>query len=54
MSLFWWWNSEQKYTLEEVSNLVEKIKEFDAGCIDEYLSNHVDKVYAEWQENVER
>jgi len=50
MGLFWWSDSERKYTLEEIRDLVERIKEFDAGCIDEYLSQHVEKVYAEWQE----
>ena len=36
------------YTREEVDDLIEKIKEFDAGAIDEYLSEHVNTVYIHW------
>ncbi|MHA2060494.1 MAG: hypothetical protein ACW976_06930 [Candidatus Ranarchaeia archaeon] len=52
MRHFWWpiWSvKEKKYTLEEVKELCERIKEFNAGCIDELLSKHVDKKLEEWK-----
>lgn len=49
--LFGWFSSEKKYTVEEIKVLLEKIKEFDCGAIDQYLTNHVDKVFAEWLED---
>ena len=36
------------YRRDEIDDLVEQIKKFDAGAIDEYMSKHVDKVYARW------
>jgi len=50
---FWWWEEEDKtFTIEEIKELVDSIKEFNAGAIDEYLSNHVDKVLEEWKEKI--
>ena len=47
----WWkWNAKDKdiaFTLAEVLDLLEEIKEFNAGAVDEYLSKHVDKVLKE-------
>ena len=54
---FWWkWQKkETTFTVEQVANLVEKIKLFNAGCIDAYLSKHVDKAFKEWiTENTEK
>ena len=49
---FWgWWKDKNKdvtFTVDEVKELCEEVKEFNAGCIDEYLSNHVDKVVQKW------
>jgi len=51
---FWWpWGSkesesERVFKLSEVKELIEDIKEFNAGCIDEYLSEHVDRVFKNW------
>lgn len=42
---------EKKYSIEEVAELVEKIKTFNAGVIDEHLNKHVDHVFKEWAEN---
>ena len=49
--MLWNWfssNPDKKYTEEDVKELVERIKQFNAGAIDEYLSKHVDTVYREW------
>jgi len=45
----WWkpWENDNVYSVEDVKELVEQVKAFNAGCIDEYLSEHVDKVFAE-------
>jgi conjugal transfer/entry exclusion protein len=48
---FWTWlfgDGTTVYTKEDIDDLVEQIKKFDAGAIDEYLSQHVDSVYARW------
>jgi hypothetical protein len=47
---FWWkWKQkETTYTVEQVAELVERIKEFNAGCIDAMLSKHTDQVFKEW------
>lgn len=47
---FWWkWKKkEATFTVEQVANLVEQIKEFNAGIIDAYLDKHVDKVFKLW------
>lgn len=47
----WWWSKrERTFTLEEVGVLLEKVKEFNAGCIDQYLTNHVQRVFDQWLE----
>jgi len=46
---FWWWKTkETTYTQQEVMELLETIKEFNCGAIDQYLSNHVDKAFKEF------
>mgnify|MGYP000498255512 CR=1 FL=1 len=47
---FWgWWSSkEATYTAKDIELLLSRIKQFNAGAVDEYLTNHVDKVYTEW------
>ena len=49
--LFGWFSSEKKYTVEEVRVLLDKINEFDCGAIDDYLTKHVEKVFAQWLED---
>tara|TARA_Y100000034_G_scaffold134066_1_gene201491 strand:+ start:532 stop:696 length:165 start_codon:yes stop_codon:yes gene_type:complete len=49
---FLWWG-DKKYTLEEIKELLENIKQFNAGAIDEYLTNHVDKVFEVWLQSKE-
>ena len=46
----WWKNKKQTFTLEDIECLLERIKDFNAGAIDQYLTNHVDKVVKEWLE----
>ena len=46
--LFGWFSSEKKYTADEVRELLERIKDFNCGAIDEYLTKHVDNAFAEW------
>lgn len=46
----WWWKKEETFTVKDVEALLEKVKEFNCGAIDQYLSNHVDKVFIEWLE----
>ncbi len=49
MSFFSWLFSEEiTYTKKEIDALIEEIKVFNAGAIDKYLSEHVDKVYHNW------
>ena len=44
----WFWKKEIKFTVADVEELVEKIKVFNAGAIDTYLTKHTDKVFEEW------
>jgi hypothetical protein len=48
----WWKTTDRTFSAEEVVSLLEKIKEFDAGAIDEYLTNHVDKSFDAWREGL--
>lgn len=51
---FWKWifgKTETTYTQEQIDDLVARIKRFDAGAVDEYLTRHVDKAYTEWLEH---
>lgn len=47
---FWglWKKKKKTFTSEEVKELLEKVKVFNAGAIDPYLTKHVDKVFEEW------
>lgn len=48
---FFGWG-EKKYTQKQIQTLLEKVKSFNCGAIDAYLTKHVDKVFKEWtQEN---
>jgi hypothetical protein len=43
------WKKKQKtFTPDQVKDLIERIKVFNAGAIDSYLTKHVDKVFEEW------
>ena len=46
----WFCKKEKKFTVTEINDLVEKIKGFNAGAVDQYLTNHVDKTYETWLE----
>lgn len=38
----------RKFTVEEVKDLIERIKEFNAGAVDKQLSKHADRVLEQW------
>jgi hypothetical protein len=46
----WFCKKEKTFTVTEINDLVEKIKVFNAGAIDQYLTNHVDETYEAWLE----
>lgn len=48
----WWRQKEKTFTVDEVAALLERVKEFNCGAIDDYLSNHVDRVFDEWSQNI--
>lgn len=51
---FWsWWKKDKTFTMEEVELLLENIKVFNAGAIDDYLTNHVDKCFENWKKSYE-
>ena len=45
----WWWGK-KKYSAEEIQKLVEKIKEWSSGAIDDYEEKYIDEVFEEWKE----
>jgi len=50
--LFGWFSSEPKektYSIVEIEDLLRRVKQFNAGVIDEYLDAHVDKVFESWK-----
>lgn len=49
---FWPFTSKDKVTFAQVEELLEEVKKFNAGCIDEYLTNHVDRVYKAWKDKL--
>lgn len=46
--LFGWFESKTTFTKEDVMELLERVKKFNAGAIDQYLTNHVDQAFNEW------
>lgn len=49
VTMQWWWSSKDStFTVEEISQLLAEVKEFNAGAIDEYLTKHVDVVFDKW------
>lgn len=51
---FWtpWAKKEKTFTTQQVKELLDKIKEFNAGAIDAYLTKHVDDVFEAWAKQV--
>lgn len=51
---FWtpWAKKEKTFTTQQVKDLLDKIKEFNAGAIDAYLTKHVDDVFEVWAKQV--
>ena len=48
---FWgWWetNRDTTFSKADIDELLNRVKAFNAGAIDDYLTTHVDKVYTEW------
>lgn len=44
----WWEDKETTFTKADIDELLSRIKEFNAGAIDAYLTKHVDDVYSSW------
>ena len=40
----------KKYTGDEVKELLDEVKLFNCGAIDEYLTKHVNRAFEEWVE----
>lgn len=38
----------RKFSVEEVKELLEQIKQFNAGCIDGKLDKHIDNAFEKW------
>lgn len=49
----WWEEKEKTFTVSQVKSLLERVKVFNAGAIDPYLTAHVDKVFDEWANEVD-
>ena len=47
---FWtpWAKKDKTFTSEQVRDLLERVKLFNAGAIDAYLTKHVEKAFEEW------
>jgi hypothetical protein len=47
---FWnpWAKKQKTFTSEQVKDLLERVKMFNAGAIDAYLTKHVDAVFECW------
>lgn len=47
---FWgpWKKKDKTFTSDQVRELLEEIKQFNAGAIDPYLTKHVEKVFEAW------
>jgi hypothetical protein len=52
--LFGWFKKEKTFTVDQVKDLVERVKVFNAGCIDQYLSDHVDQTFVAWLEELKK
>lgn len=46
--LNWFWKKEQKFSLDEVRDLVDRICDFNCGAIDLYLTRHAKHTLEEW------
>lgn len=45
---------EPSYKAKDIEVLLDKIKEFNAGVIDAHLTKHVDRVFEEWKDNLNK
>jgi hypothetical protein len=47
---FWtpWAKKEKTFTSQQVKDLLDRVKEFNAGAIDAYLTKHVETVFEAW------
>lgn len=50
----WFWKQERTFDIDEVTDLVERICEFNCGAIDEYLTKHAKKSLDEWLEEKQK
>lgn len=46
----WWLKKEETFKLSDIEELLENVKKFNCGAIDDYLSKHVDTTLVEWLE----
>lgn len=49
--IFGW--GDRKFTEDEIKVLLDYILRFNAGAIDEYLTNHVHRAFEEWKQEME-
>lgn len=45
-------NQQDLISIAQVTELVEKIKQFNAGVIDQFLSKHVDETFENWLKQI--
>ena len=43
-----WAKKQKTFTSEQVKDLLERVKQFNAGAIDAYLTKHVDTAFEAW------
>lgn len=44
--------NQDSISIAQVTELVEKIKQFNAGVIDQFLSKHVDETFENWLKQI--
>lgn len=44
--------NQDSISIAQVTDLVEKIKQFNAGVIDQFLSKHVDETFENWLKQI--
>lgn len=49
----WWKEKEITFTSDQVKDLLVRVKKFNAGAIDPYLTKHVDDVFEEWAKEID-
>jgi len=47
------WLFKKKYDEKQIELLIKKIKDFNAGAIDDPLSKYIDEAYKEWKTDMD-